>query len=149
MIKGISVKKMVAFLLLGVMLGMTTAAFAVGIATSGWGYYGPFSGYNYRNRAEINVVYEAANSTVYCEKNPLGGTVPNGYMGVQAYLYKDDVLVKNSIMQYNNTPTDHMSINTYVSLPSAGAYHAEGKTAAYNGNGNNYFYTFKSPSQNP
>lgn len=141
-----SIRKVVTIFLLGLVLGASTIAFAATVH-SPWGYYGPYLGYNYKNQAGCDVFTGSAFADTAVEQNPNGSGVPAGYMGAQAYLYFNDVVVKNTTMRYTNSDG---YIRLYVNTSTYygnGTYYSKGKSAAYNGNGYNYFYTFQSPSQ--
>lgn len=128
-------------------------SFAIGVAPaqaataySPKGYYGPYAGYSYDNQAVVSnntFVYAA---TYVDTQN--GGTVPTGYMGALARLYKGSALCKSNGYSYNNGAASGISESTGGSNCGSGTYYSYGASAAYNGNGYNYVYTFKSPNLN-
>ncbi len=136
----------VSILLVGIILGVSTMVFA-GSTISEWGYYGPYSGYSYKNRALLDVDGNGQNAmtSVYYTGS---GTVPSGYMGAQARLFKNGSLYKYSTMQYNSSADYGFVASTGYASGGSGTYYSYGITAAFNGNGYNNFYTFQSPSQN-
>lgn len=108
-------------------------------------------GIQYRNQATIvvngtgwsgAVAYTGAYT--YPSRN-----VPAGYIGVLARLYRGTTLVKQAGYFYNDTSLSGMSRSTWPPYTAVhAAYYSYGATRAYNGNGYNSFYTYKSPSLN-
>lgn len=132
--------------MVGILLGISASVALAAYAESPWGYYGPFLGYSYKNKAIVSNddrLYAATH--VY---NQASGTVPTGYMGALARLYKNDVLCTSTDWSYNSIPANGMGVPTSGSGCGSGIYYSYGKSAAYNGNGYSVYYTFKSPSIN-
>lgn len=136
----------VSIFLAGIILGLSSIPVFAGSTESSWGYYGPISGYNYKNRAVLNVDGngQLALTSVFKDGS---GTVPSGYMGAQARLFKDGSLYKYSTMQYSSSEASAFAVSTGYHDGGSGTYYSYGITAAYNGNGYDTYYTFKSPSQ--
>jgi len=135
---------------LGSLAGLTfvlsvAPAFAAA-ASSGYGYYGPIGGYYYKNRADVDNTYGYIRAGTY-DTTQNGGSVPAGYMGALARLYKGGALCSQYGYNYNGSTSS--GIETYSSTGcGSGVYYSYGATANYNGNGYNYTYTFQSPSIN-
>lgn len=116
-----------------------------GQALSPWGYYGPVSGYNYQNRAEIDTNNTSAWGYTEVETQK-GANVPTGYMGTLARLYKGGSLCSQAGYSYNDIRTSYWE-NEDLNDCGSGNYYSYGATRAYNGNGYNSYYTFQSPVQ--
>lgn len=139
--------KMLALIfLIGICLGLGTCAVYASSADSSWGYYGPFLGYSYQNQARVSDDQGFVDASTYVQ--PSSGSVPTGYMGCQARLFKDDALYDTTTMHYNDSPMYTMRYYTQNRNTASGIYYSYGITAAYNGNGYSNYYTFKSPSMN-
>jgi hypothetical protein len=136
----------VSIFLVGIILGLSSIPVFAGITESPWGYYGPISGYSYKNHALLDVSTNGQNALTSSYKDG-SGTVPAGYMGAQARLFKNDALYKYSSMLYNSSASSTLVESTGYFKGGSGTYYSYGITAAYNGNGYDTFYTFKSPSQ--
>ena len=143
-----NIRVKVSTFLLGIILGVSTMSVLAAVAYGEWGYYGPFLGINYQNQAYVGVLSSGvyAGTKVSRNRNE-SGNVPIGYMGSQARLFKNDALYSSSTMTYNDEPLWSFSVTT-GSTTNTGTYYSKGITAAYNGNGYDYYYTFASPSQN-
>lgn len=137
----------ISIFLVGVILGLSSVPVFAGTTESSWGYYGPISGYSYKNRALLDVSTDGQNAVTSCYKDE-SGTVPTGYIGAQARLFKDDSLYKYSTMEYNTSAVSGVVARTGYFKGGSGTYYSYGITAAYNGSGYDTYYTFKSPSQN-
>lgn len=134
--------------------GVTTATIVAGAtvalatsATSGFSYYGPVLGISYKNDSFVESVAlpagRYAGTDVYVTS---GGP---GYVGQLPRLYKGTALCQQNSDYYYSGPTSHDLYTTAGgSACGAGTYYAYGVTKAYNGNGYNAYYTFKSPSIN-
>jgi hypothetical protein len=130
--------------LIGILISLTSLVFAAS-ASSSWGYYGPFLGYEYKNQAEIsNFSTLAVTTRAYVTSH---SSAPTGYMGAQDRLYNSDgELVTSGNWFYNDEPVAGI-ISFMSTLPDpAGYYYARGQTAAYNGNGYSVYWTFKTPN---
>jgi hypothetical protein len=114
-------------------------------AYSDWGYYGPFSGYSYKNQASVSNDGRLYAGTSVSTQD--GSAAPTGYMGVQARLFNSSQLCDYTIMDYNSGPAAGMGLATEDSC-GAGTYYSAGFTEAYNGNGYNNYSTFESPRIN-
>lgn len=134
-------KKAVSLFVLGIILGaIALPVFATALGP--WGYYGPQMGYSYKNQSYIS------------GSNPLSARArvitqdysyaPTGYMGVNAWLYKNDILVATSGWVYNPSASPVL-INGTSNYSSSGDYYADGQTKAYNGNGYYTYGVFSSP----
>ena len=119
-----------------------TAAYASS-AYSAYGYYGPINGKNYRNQAYVSAPSYIQGRT---SAESLSGTVGGGWMGVLPRLYKGTALCKQtSDYIYNGSPAVGFDAPTSGDC-GHGTYHSYGATAAWNGSGYNYVYTFTSPN---
>ncbi len=130
----------------GIVLGVSGPVLAA-VTSSAIGYYGPIDGYNYENQADLSLsggifVPETAVSTQQ------GASTPAGYMGCNARLFNTNTgaLVQQSGMIYDNSSGNNFSVEQDDLTSRTGSYYSYGITAAYNGNGYDYYYTFKSPS---
>lgn len=113
------------------------------MVSSGYGYYGPIAGQSYRNQATADNVGTGHADTYVLDTT---GSSPAGWMEAEARVF-----ISTGAM---------CSTSGMIPAPSAGstwAAHKQntcgyglrysyGKSAAYNGNGYNYYYTFKSPN---
>ncbi|MGD9568679.1 MAG: hypothetical protein AB7V48_10180 [Sedimentibacter sp.] len=72
---------------------------------------------------------------------------PALYQHAQPRLFNDDSLFKYSIMQYNSSENSGFAVGSNKYDGGSGTYYNYGITAAYNGDGYDTFYTFKSLSQ--
>ncbi len=84
---------------------------------------------------------------VYVDKVGGSGTFPAGWMGAGVTLYRNGVACTNAVMTYTAVAMNNYARGTASVTCGAGTYNARGSTAAYNGNGYNYYYTNYSPSQ--
>lgn len=132
-------------LILGVFLGITTAAYASSLK-SPYHYYGPIFDKQYRNQA---IVTSHANVGVSASTlvESLSGNVPAGYMGAQANLYNvEGQLVRASSWRYNTSPLVGFVQSTNAHSASSGSYwYSRGRTSAYNGDGFTQFLTLATP----
>lgn len=129
--------------IMGIVLGSAGVALAT-TASGPYGYYGPIYGYQYYNEAGVSTISTGANATTWVGSYQ-DSTIPIGYMGGFARLYNSNgVLEKYSSWTYNASAVYAMAVTS----PTDGvhqSYYSYGVTAAYNGNGYDYYYTFKSP----
>lgn len=134
-------------------LALTTGALVIGLASpaiagtfyfSGWAYYGPVYGHSYGNRSDVG-----SNSDVqsdYSIAQTDGKSIPGGYSGGQATLYKNGAAcASSSLYYYPSTVASSWGGLGGHGYCGYGNYNARGSTAAYNGNGYNYYYTSTSP----
>lgn len=143
---GKNLKVSVCSFLVGIFLSITAIAAYAASAYSPWGYYGPYLGYSYQNRASI-LTYTDSASAYTDVQNQTSGNVPTGYMGLKARMYNSsNSLVSQSDYSYNSQPLYSMARST--STTSHGTYYSKGLTQAYNGNGYVEYTTFASPSLN-
>jgi hypothetical protein len=140
-----NIRKIVSTFVCGIVLGLGTTAFAATYTSSIWGYYGPFVGYSYKNKADCADSTRVYASTTVSSQGT--SSVPAGYMGAKASLYKNDALYEYTSMYYTTTAAVSTSVPTSggTNAPS-GTYYSKGITAAYNGNGYSTYYTYQSPS---
>lgn len=144
----------VRVVLVGVLVGfLVGAAIPVAMASSAQSPYGYYTvyGIQYRNHATV-VVNPSGSSGVLAYTGASAypqQTVPAGYIGVLARLYRNDALVKQAGYFYNSEPLVGMSRSTSPNYTAKhGAFFSYGVSRAYNGSGYGSFYTFKSPSLN-
>lgn len=140
-------KKAISLFILGVILSTSiVSVFAYTTYDSDWGYYGPIAGKSYQNQSYVidweGTAGVAAGARVKTQ-NDVG--VPTGYMGADAWLYKDDVLVKTTGWKYNTETTYLLARTTTPPNTQSGNYYAGGQTRAYNGNGYDTYSVFTSP----
>jgi hypothetical protein len=139
-------KLAVAALICGVLSGLSIGVATASSAYSNWGYYGPYDGYSYQNQAEVsNNTRIFAVTQAQTQNN---SNTPTGYIGALARLYKNSALCASNGFTYTSGTASGLGVPTEGSGCGSGTYYSYGESAAYNGNGYNYFYTFKSPSQN-
>lgn len=142
-----NLKKSVTAFIIGIIMSIgVMSAFAYQQTVSIEGFYQqPVLGHYYGNKADCTDwgqgIGVQANATMF-EAN--SNNVPSGYMGAQAWLFKDNVLYSSSSWQYNSSSTwfqvAHGS-DVYIS----GYYKAGGRTGAYNGTDYTTCDTFISP----
>lgn len=128
-----------------VVLGLAAApAYASTTEYSLWGAYGPVAGISYANQSLIsNNTVMTASVTV---KPTSGSGIPGGWSGAQATLYLNGAVCLSASMYYNPDPsTQGWTGGIAVRYCGGGNYTSRGSTAAYNGNGYNYYYTYTSP----
>jgi len=82
----------------------------------------------------------------YAETYP-SVNVPAGYIGVLARAYRNDALCSQEGYDYNSSKLAGISTATFTGC-GHGTYYSYGVSRAYNGNGYNSVYTFRSPSLN-
>lgn len=131
----------------GILIGTSASIVMAATATSPWGYYGPILDYQYRNNADIVIDTYLKRAGTKVEVYP-SGTVPIGYIGYQARLYKSNGdLVSSSNWGYNPYVVGGVFTATYFPEgSSSGYYYSKGLTSAYNGNGYTVYNTFQSPN---
>lgn len=131
-----------AFLLGGFLTAGAQAASAVDGQVSSYSTFG----YSYQNYSSMqNTSANAVASTTV--RNANSENMPGGYMGVNARIFTSGGTEKGeSGFKYTNGPSSAFSV-PYLYGPS-GTYYSYGVTRAYNGNGYNSYYTFKSPNLN-
>lgn len=130
--------------IMGLVLGSAGVAWAT-TATSPYGYYGPIFGYQYYNQANVTTTSTGANATTWVGSYQ-DAAIPVGYMGEIARLYNSNgVLETYSSWTYNASAVYAMAV-TSPNDSFHQSYYSYGITAAYNGNGYDYYYTFKSPN---
>ena len=142
-----NLKKTVSLFIVGVILSIgILPVFAYTTYDSPYGYYGPVFGKYYQNQSYVidwgGSTGVAGGARVETQN---GVGVPTGYMGVNAWLYKDDVLVDSSGWNYNTETTYLIAGTTTPPYTSSGEYYADGQTRAYNGNGYDTYGVFSSP----
>ncbi len=108
-----------------------------------WGSYGPIQGIAYANQAVTN------NNSIMVGhisvKSTNGKTIPGGWSGGRATLYRNGAVCSSASMTYYSNPTTSWSGGTTIKNCGHGDYTTKGVTAAYNGNGYSNYYTFTSP----
>lgn len=144
-----TVKKIVpSILTVGVVAGLITGVVFAASATSNSKNIGPVNGYSYTTVAEVRSptgVYIDANTSMVKQTS---GTVPSGYMGVKARLYKSTTLCKASDPTYNNSAVSGINGNVELGFSGCGSgnYNSKGVAYAYNGNGYTSYDTNVSPN---
>lgn len=129
-------------------LGISTV-FASESGTSASGYFTVY-GQGYENWSSITCGNDFANtSSRIMTQEGYGHDVPAGYMGSKGRLFdsKDNLITQTSMI-YNSSSTYYL--NSDFASKAGGAlgnyYYGYGITAAYNGNGYDQYYTFKTPN---
>jgi hypothetical protein len=109
-----------------------------------WGTYGPVLGIPYANQSFVG------DNCIMCSgasvKSTNGTTIPAGWSGEQTTLYRNGALCASSSMYYYRYATTGWSGLGGTGYCGYGNYNTRGSTAAYNGNGYNYYYTYTSPT---
>lgn len=141
-----NLKVTVCAFMVGILFAISTTLVFAATAYSPWGYYGPYLGYSYKNRAMVSDDYRLLADTTVA--NQVSGNIPTGYMGALARLWKDGVLVASTDWYYNGFPCNSISTATPDGSFSSGTYYSKGLSSAYNGSGYTVYYTFQSPSIN-
>ncbi len=108
-----------------------------------WGTYGPILGIPYENRA--GVTNNTVMASTFSVASTNGATIPGGWSGGQASLYKDGALCATSSMDYYSSSTTGWTGLGGENNCGHGNYTSRGSTAAYNGSGYSYYYTYTSP----
>ncbi|MCX8131623.1 MAG: hypothetical protein N3I35_16210 [Clostridia bacterium] len=143
--------KVIFTFIVGVTLGIGTFTAFAGVAEGSWKYYGPTNGYSYKNIARVYVSDNPSNGYMYAQTyagKDGTGTVPTGYIGAQARLYRYDALVTSTNTVYNSSAAEYLSVCTSTSYNGGtGSYYSKGTSYAYNGNGYTSYSTYQSPSQ--
>jgi len=107
------------------------------------------NGYSYKSQSWISDYYggmDALFAGVTCS-NQVAGNIPVGYMGCQAQLYdSNNNLIAYTNWSYNKIAENSMGIIRWGDSYNSGYYYSRGKTAAYNGNGYNYYWAYISPN---
>lgn len=129
-------------------IGAASALFLVPAAVahaatvySGWSGYGPVNGISYENQSFTH------------DNTPMGGavsvrsgsTIPAGWSGGQATLFRNGSACSSSSMYYYPSATTGWSGGGTSNYCGSGNYTTQGSTAAYNGGSYDYFYTATSP----
>jgi len=126
-----------------------------GVAFAGSSPFGYFSvyGYNYKNWCGIAAgfidgdPYVNGGSTMMTQDYSY---VPSGYMGAMVELFEENgYMVIDTPWEYNSG-SDYRIESQIASIDSptvGGYYYARGKSAAFNGNGYSYYYTFRTPNE--
>lgn len=128
-----------------IMFAVASPAYATS-EPSNKAYYGPVNGINYFNQSIVST-NDVASSSYSIGRNG-SGNIPAGWSGGQSSLYFNGALCHSSSLYYYDTATTGWSgLGGYGSCGS-GTYKARGSTAAYTGNGYNYYYTDTSPNLN-
>lgn len=138
-------------LTIGIFLGMSgmIAYASFSSVESNWIKYGPVNGYYYQNQSycakDTELPGAWAGTTVLPQWY---GSAPAGYMGAQANLYNSaGSKISTGSWRYNSSTSYGISaVSSYTS--QNGVYYSKGQTAAYNGNGYNYYSTYRSPNIN-
>src|SRR5690554_1640701 len=139
-----NIRFIVSTFIVGILIGTLSTVVIAATATSNYGYYGPINGYSYKNQAKVGNDSGLYGRTTVM--NDSAGTVPTGYMGTQARLYKSDALCEADIMYYNTSETSGgITVLTDTDC-GEGTYYSKGVTAAYNGNGYDLYNTFQTPN---
>lgn len=143
------IKSKVGAFLVGILIGVSVTGVFASIAYGIWGYYGPQLDYNYKNRNSINAddALNSISATTVVARDG-SGTIPEGYMGTQVRVFKDDALHKSGVMQYNPSATSSYTAAMALIDVGVGTYYTKGITAAYNGSGYYTYSSYQSPSQN-
>lgn len=134
----------------GIVAGVTTATIvatttvALATVTGPFSYYGPVLGISYKNDSFVN--YTAQNGP-YAGTDVYVTSGGPGYIGQLPRLYKGTALCYQGSDYYYSGPTTY-DLYTATHDCGSGTYYGYGVTKAYNGNGYNAYYTYKSPSIN-
>lgn len=144
-----NLKKAISLFIIGIILGISVmAVFAANYTevNSNYGYYGPINGYSYMNKSTLTHWGDGngIDSCVTCADQNYDQTIPAGYMGAKAWLYRNDALYLSSKWTYNESAVKGMWAYSGYSYDS-GIYYADGQTQAYNGNGYDTYGVFSSP----
>jgi hypothetical protein len=141
-----AIRATIAAAIIGVAIGAGPGA-AFADAASGWGYFGPYAGYSYKNQS---LIYNSLSTHVTASTttaNQGSGNVPGGYMGADARLFTSTGALKAE-SGYRFTSGAANSTTVPVQYTVHGTYYSYGVSAVYNGSGNSYVYAYQSPSQN-
>ena len=132
----------------GALLGSVMSVAFAATATSSPKSYGPILGYSYVSSATISNdtnLYGLARV-----ERSTTATVPTGYMGVKARVYKSTGICLESGTSYNSSATNGQGVTTTIGAPDCGSgtYYGKGQTEAYNGNGYDVYNTNQTPNIN-
>lgn len=134
-------------LLTGFLLPLSAAASSV---QSDYGYYSVY-GYDYQNYSTIRMSnyagyrYAYASTGVSCTSTT---SVPAGYFGAKSRIYDvNGQVVIESSYTFSNGPAGSWYAPTVSTSGFDGGtlYYSKGATAAYNGDGYDYYVTFQTP----
>jgi len=106
------------------------------------------NGYNYTNWASAYGGTPSLDGHACTSVKRNGsGTIPAGWMGATARAFQGTTLKIESGYQFTSTAVASTANCVTTRGVFTGLFYSYGVTAAYNGNGNSFFYTFKSPTQ--
>lgn len=139
----INIKKAVATFMVGVALSTGVMAYAAGVYQSTYTYR-TVGGYSYK---DCSYVYYGNGATARTEVGSSNGTtIPVGYMGVQAILWKSDgTLAQCSSLAYNQQACTSVTIYSPTTNVS-GTYFSRGTISLQSGSG--FYYYSTSQTQN-
>lgn len=131
--------------LIGVIMSCSIVTVLAGYGESPEGYFTVY-GKNYVNRSSITTGSSYVNASSYTSTQDFSN-VPEGYMGIKTrILDSNDNLIAESTMIYNTKSINVIhSNNPGISGVSGNYYYSDGISAAYNGNGYDYYWTFQTP----
>lgn len=132
-------------LLLGLLLGSASAVVAASVHSS-YKFYGPHSGYEYKNRSSL---YDNPNAYSSVDVTN-GGNAPAGWYGIKPRLFTaNGTLCQAADWWYSPNPSAGASVNTYpTQLCGSGNYYSHGKTSAWLKASSTYteYLTYQTPN---
>lgn len=139
--------------ILGLICGVFLGAASVALAAEAYGTVGGtyvIDGHTYYNRSDILTQQGGSPSdwayTVTWTQN--NSTVGAGWIAVDARKFKNGSLCEQTGYQYNSSPVTGLGLYANSVACGSGTYYSYGLTAYWNGNGYDYYDTFRSPSLN-
>lgn len=140
----LSTKPVLIALMVGSLLGATANLALAATLYSSWYSYGPVLGYNYKNQAQITTDAGPLQASTMVQANT---SVPGGYMGAQAQLFKSGSLCAATGWKYDDEAGDvGYQIFTTTGACGSGNYYSQGASAAYDGSGYYEYGTWQSPT---
>lgn len=135
----------------GTVLGASIAAVATASASAAYGTVGTYTtnGINYENQSGVAAPENGYKGYGYSEAATVsGGDVATGWIGVlpRLYLSNGDICAERSDYTYTNTSAASLATGVYGSCGTTYAYYSYGVTKAWNGNGYNAYFTFRTPN---
>ncbi|MDE6025792.1 MAG: hypothetical protein K2G45_10110 [Lachnospiraceae bacterium] len=137
-------KIMVAVVMVAIVLLNNIISYGADPAEGNYSY-ASLNGYNYKFRSVLVVKDGKATASTNISSRD-GRSIPTGYMGVQARIFKDGILNRYSDWKYNTTATTNCYVMTLaLATNSSSVYYSWGYVRIYNGTGENTYLCNASP----
>ncbi|MCM1171088.1 MAG: hypothetical protein NC393_03065 [Clostridium sp.] len=138
-------KKLIAAVIVVVMLlSNNIISYGADPAISNYSY-ASLNGYNYKYWSVLYVKDGKATAGTSISSRD-GRSIPTGYMGVQARIFKDGSLNRYTDWKYNTTATTNCYVMTLALATNSGSvYYSQGNVRIYNGSGETTYVCNASP----